>query len=69
MYDIELNSLTLYLPNNLVHFLFCVELLLGSRVVWIREPNASNEAGVVRWLGQISGEDIAGIEFVSPLYW
>lgn len=38
---------------------------VGDRVVWLREPPQTNEAGKVKWIGIIENEEIAGIEFVS----
>jgi len=38
---------------------------VGDRVVWLREPPQSNESGIVKWIGNIESEEIAGIEFVS----
>ena len=40
-------------------------LKIGDRIVWAREETGRSEAGVVKWLGYIQGEQIAGIEFVS----
>ncbi|XP_021952606.1 ubiquitin carboxyl-terminal hydrolase CYLD isoform X2 [Folsomia candida] len=40
---------------------------VGDRVVWLREPPQTNEAGKVKWIGIIENEEIAGIEFDRQL--
>ncbi|CAG7717370.1 unnamed protein product [Allacma fusca] len=42
-------------------------LKIGDRIIWAREETGRSEAGVVKWLGVIHGEQIAGIEFDNPL--
>ncbi len=38
---------------------------VGDRIVWLRESPHNNESGIVKWIGVIENEEIAGIEFVS----
>jgi len=44
-----------------------VRVKLGDRVLWLRDGSKSNEAGIVKWIGVIENEQIAGIEFDRPL--